>query len=326
LLFASAAAFSGVRGAWSRANVARRLLGAVFVALAGAHYARASQPVIDHVEYAGLIPRLERLAGQLGDDDLLVVEGRDAGSDAHVMALPLAYIYARNVLVLNSARPEKQVFAAFLDSARRRYKRVLFLGGGGTDLLSYRYGVRPIASERFQVPEYDAPYNAYPHAVRRKEFDFGIYEFTPPDARDGLWFDLDVGVRDDLHVLRFHAKEETSGRSFRWTRATSYVAVTVMQPTSREVTLWMSNGGRPARVDPAEVAVYLHSQQLGSVRVADGFAPYRFSIPPELASRAAAWTDPVELKIVTPTWNPRTVLGTPDDRDLGVMLDRVTVR
>jgi hypothetical protein len=326
LLFASAAAFSGIGASWNRRSATRGVLGVVFVGLLAAHYARASQPVVNHVEYAGLIPRIERLAGQLRDDDLVIVEGRDAGSDVHVMALPLAYIYARNVLVLNSPRPDKPAFATFLERARRQYPRVLFLGGGGTDLLSYRYGVKPIASERFQVPEYEAPYNAYPQVVRRKEFDFGVYEFTPATPTEGLWFDLDVGVRDDLHVLRFHAKEQSQGRTFRWTRETSYVAVTVIHPTTREVTVWMSNGGRPPRAEPADVAVYLHNQRLGSVRVADGFGPYMFPIPADLAARAAAWTDPVELKIVTATWNPHQVLATPDDRDLGVMLDRVTVR
>ena len=45
-----------------------------------------------------------------------------------------------------------------------------------------------------------------------------------------------------------------------------------------------------------------------------------------LAARAAAYRDPVELKLVTTLWNPHKVLGSPDDRDLGVMVDRVAVR
>jgi hypothetical protein len=88
----------------------------------------------------------------------------------------------------------------------------------------------------------------------------------------------------------------------------------------------MSNGGRPPSVDPADVAIYLHNQRLGTVRVGDGFAPYTLPIPPDLAARAAVFGDPVELKLVTSVWNPHKVLGTPDDRDLGVMVDRVTVR
>jgi hypothetical protein len=302
------------------------VVGVVFLGLLAAHYARNSRPLLDHVEYAGLIPQLEALAGRINDDDLVVAEGRDAGSDVHVMALPLAYIYARNVLVLYSARPDKAVFAEFLEWAWTRYARVLFIGGGGTDLLSHRYGVESLASERFQVPEYETtPWNVYPRVIRRKEFDFGLYTFTSP-SQNQPWFDLDVGVQDDLHVLRFHAKEQSDGRTFRWTQTTSYIAVTAIPSTSRTITLWMNNGGRPAAAPAADVAVSLHGEVVGTVRVTDAFAPHELTIPPGLAARAAAFGDPVELKLVTVTWNPHEVLGTPDDRQLGVMVDRVTVR
>ena len=59
---------------------------------------------------------------------------------------------------------------------------MLFLGGGGTDLLSSRWSVEPLASDRFQVPEYDAPKNAYPRSVTQKEFDYSVYVFGPPAA------------------------------------------------------------------------------------------------------------------------------------------------
>jgi hypothetical protein len=326
LMLIAAAALSTAGGGWRGARAVRPVIGLVFLSLLALHYARASGPVVRHQEYAGLIPNLERLAGSIGDNDLVVAESRDTGDDLHLFALPLAYVYARHVLVLNSARPDKPTFAAFLEWAHMRYRRVLFLGGGGTDLLSHRYGVQPLSSERFQVPEYDAPHDAYPRFVRQKEFDFGLYAFTSASPREGQWFALDVGLRDDLHVLRFHAKEVSEGRTFRWTRATSYIAVTVLHPSAREVTLWMNDGGRPSGGVPADVSVFLHNQLLGTVRAGARFTPYTLPIPPDLARRAAAFPDPVELKLVTPVWNPQRVLGGSDDRDLGVMVDRVEVR
>jgi len=88
----------------------------------------------------------------------------------------------------------------------------------------------------------------------------------------------------------------------------------------------MADGGRSAAAPVASVGVFLHNQQVGSVTVSGGFRPYALPIPPDLAARAAAAADPVELKLVTTTWNPARVAGSPDDRDLGVMLDRVTIR
>ena len=226
LLLAAAAATWGLgeRLRWRR--TLSGAIGMVFILLLGLQYVRAAAPVARHVEYEGLIPRLEAMAGWMGDKDLLVVESRDAGSDAHVLAVPLAYIYDRNVLVLASAAPDATKLAEFLEWARTRFAHVYFLGGGGTALLSKRWSASPVRSERFQVPEYESTFNAYPRTVRRKEFDFGLYELRPPVQTPEIWFDLDVGLRDDLHVVRFHAKEEAAGRTMRWSQDQSFVSIT----------------------------------------------------------------------------------------------------
>jgi hypothetical protein len=74
------------------------------------------------------------------------------------------------------------------------------------------------------------------------------------------------------------------------------------------------------------VDVYLHNQQIGTIDVVGRFAPYTLRIPADLAQRAQAAQDPVELRLVSTTWNPAQVLGSSDDRTLGVMVDRVTIK
>jgi hypothetical protein len=94
----------------------------------------------------------------------------------------------------------------------------------------------------------------------------------------------------------------------------------------RQLTLWMSNGGRPAAAPPAEVEVYLDDAPIGSATIQNGFAPYTFEVSPPLASRIAAKGRPVRLKLVSSIWSPEQLLGTPDDRELGVMVDRVALK
>jgi hypothetical protein len=324
LLLVGGAALTGVRGRLLFTRAIRGPVGVIFIALLGIHYARAAKPVLDHVEYAGIIPHLEALAARVHDDDLLIVESRNAGSDVHVLALPLAYIYSRNVLVLASPVPDKPTFAAFLDRAHARYNRVLFLGGGGTDLLSSRWSVEPVASERFQVPEYDAPRGAYPRFSREKEFDYSVYAFGPPVAQTGP-IDLDVGVNDDLNVIRFHAKEQSAGHTFRWSQGRSAITLSRMDAADRTLALWMQDGGRAAAAPPADVTVLLGDRTLGTVRVSGGFREYDVPIAPDVAA-AAATGEPVRITLRVPTWNPQALLGSPDGRDLGVMVDRVAVR
>jgi hypothetical protein len=294
----------------------------------GLAFWRASDAVRPHVEYAGLIPQLERMAAQVGDDDLLIVESRAADSDLHVLALPLAYVYARSVLVLDSNRPPKRVLEDFVMWASTRYDRLLFLGSGGTDLLSKFLSADPLASDQFSIPEYESPRNAYPREVRYKEFDFGLYELTPASETPTGPLDLAVGTFDDLHVVRFYAKEahEDTGLRFRWTKEFSDVMLLGVEEDATEVVVWMSNGGRPSTAPPADVTVSLEDQILGVATPVDEVRPYRFALPPALAHKGATGADPLRLRLAVSRWNPARELGSSDDRDLGVMVTRVEVK
>jgi hypothetical protein len=282
---------------------------------------RQTQPILSHVEYAGLASKVEHLANLIGDQDLVIVESRSA-SDLHVVALPLAYIYGKQVLVFTSPRPDKALLEGFLDWARQQFPNVYFLGGGGTDLLSRQIAVAPVAGDWFHVPEWDAPRNRYPSGMRLRDFDYGLYRFVeakPPTGR----FDLKIGVRDDVYVIRFHGKERhaESDEPYRWTRDASYVALPGLLDTSRQVTLWLSNGGRPASLGPCVVRVSLDDHPLGEVTVGLALESHSFVIPPEVARRAAARTDPALLAIRTSTWT-----AIDDPRKLGVIVGRVEVR
>ncbi len=88
----------------------------------------------------------------------------------------------------------------------------------------------------------------------------------------------------------------------------------------------MNDGGRPPAVDRADVTIALDNEVLGTVRVDTGFKPYAVPIPRALAERLSSRGGSIELAITTTVWRPDVVLGTADDRELGVMVDRVTVK
>jgi hypothetical protein len=287
---------------------------------------RAAAPVRGHVEYAGIVPKLESLVAHIGDRDLLLVEARRS-SDLHVIALPLAYIYARNVLVFANPRPDPYAFRDFLTWAQQRYDRVFFAGGGGMDLLSRNVSVVPVASELFQVPEYESSRNAYPEGVRRKEFDFSLYRFLEGGEPARGPVAVDVGTLDDLFVVRFHAKERKGDLTYRWTSDVSYVSLVGIQPDATTLSVWFGDGGRDASaVGVARVTLDLDGQRLGETEVRGGFRPYTFALPPDLVRAAARRDAPALLKISSTTFNLQKLAGIPDDRNLGVMVDRVAVQ
>jgi hypothetical protein len=337
LLFIAAAGLFGVQrreagGAAVTALSARRfirrtlsgIIGVAFLGFLGWQYVEASLPVARHVEYAGVIPQLERLSGQFTDRDLLIVESRNA-SDLHVLALPLSFIYARNVLLLRSPTPDKTQLETFIADARKRYRNVYFLGGSGTDLLTPAIAVERVSKERFSIPEYEQPYEAYPRGVRLKEFDFGIYRFVDPRPKEDA-FVLEMDESDDVSLLRFFAPERSGNDVFRWSGARSYATILGVGPAHRTLVITMSNGGRPARAGAADVTVSVGDQTLGKVTVGDGFQPYTFTIPEPLAGAIADGTGSARLALLTSTWTPRQVIGGGDDRELGVMVSRIELK
>lgn len=322
LLLASAGAF-GVLDSGERRRLWRTLAATVLLGFIGWQFAGAAAPVAAHVEYRGAIPAVAQFADRISDRDLVLFESRE--SDMHVYALPLAYAYGKQVLVLESPRPDRRKMESLLGWAAQRYQRVLFVASAGTDLLSQRIVGIPVACSGVTLPEYaTSNWNEFPAGARQKDLSYCIYQLSLGTA-DRRGFVLDVGTLDDLHVLRFQSKETTENRTFRWTGPQSFVAITGLTGSERELALVMHDGGRPAIAPPARVELFLAGTSIGSVDVGKGFQEYRIAIPPGVIQAAATGIDPAELRIVSTTWAPKDYLGGTDNRALGVMIDRIEI-
>jgi hypothetical protein len=290
--------------------------------LVGWTFVAATQPILNHIEYAGLIPAIERIAGQFGDRDLVLVEPRYS-SDTHVLATPLAYIYAKNVLQFSSPRPGRAEVGEFLAWATRSYDRVFLIAEGGLDLASPSVGITPIRNERFSIPEYESARNAYPREIRQKKFNLNIYQLQVVDQAPAV-LDLDIGGFDDPWVLRMFARQEQDGVTYRWVRDRSFVTLMGLPASARAIVIRAGDGGRPAAAGPADVEVFLNDRAVGTFTVRGGFSEYRLDVPPEVAAAAAA-SATAEVRLVSTTWAPKDFLGGSDDRPLGIMLDRIRV-
>ena len=64
---------------------------------------------------------------------------------------------------------------------------------------------------------------------------------------------------------------------------------------------------------------------LGTVTATSNFKSYSFEIPLELAATLATSEEAEHLRLESSIWNPGEVLGVNDDRDVGVMVDRITL-
>jgi hypothetical protein len=326
LLFAVAAALGPMTKAWRGLQIARVTAGALLLGALGWQYAVAAAPIVHHVEYAGMVADVEQLSSMFTDRDLLLVESRNAGTDIQVLAPPLAYLYDRQVLLMDGAKPDKAMLRAFLEHASGLYPHIYFIGGG-TDLLSRHILARPITTRKFVVPQYDdVAWDVYPRDVQRKALDFGVYELSTGRADATNGFAHDIGAEDDLYVLRFYARDFNGRQPMRWTTGNSQVYIPGLAGNEKEVILTMHDGGRPKEAPPAQVEVIFNDVSLGTVDVSGpDFKPYRLPLPPEVARHAGSTDDTAQIRLVSTTWNPQKLRGLPDARNLGVMVSRVEV-
>jgi hypothetical protein len=247
-------------------------------------------------------------------------------SDVHVFAPPLAYVHGRHVLVLHEERVNRRRFEAFLEQARDRYARILFVASAGTDLLSRRISPIPVAYEPVRLPEYETTgWSRLPSGAREKDLGYNVYQLVL-DGPTATGYAIDVGTMDDPYLHRFHAREMTEGRTFRWTHPVAFVSVLGLSGAERSVTFVMSDGGRPAGTPPAYVDVEFGDVPIGRIQVAPGFQSYTIPLPAAVVARAAQSTDPVHLRLTSSVWSPSLVTpGNTDTRELGVMVDRIEI-
>jgi hypothetical protein len=66
---------------------------------------------------------------------------------------------------------------------------------------------------------------------------------------------------------------------------------------------------------------FIGDHSIGTVMVGPVLRPYSFAL-----ASGTLTGDTTTIRLVTDTWNPRATMGVADDRDLGVIVDRLEVR
>jgi hypothetical protein len=302
------------RGAWARA------LAGVGALTLGLLYARDTRPLLGYTDWRGAVGFTDDLALRFGADDAVVFE---QPRSIHLLALPLWAVHGRQVLELARFNPDPSRLNGLVRAWRGTFRQVYFVHTYSTDLCGVF--LQRVQDLEFGTLEWERPTDRPPRRPESRGLRFTVSRVVPPEELHVPPLpEVDLGGSDDFQVSGFFDKEAArdprSGemRTFRW----SARCASVYLPGARagaELRLSASADKRPPD-DPARVRVSLNGVELGAFTPDATWQEFALRLPAPLPP------GPPVLRLDTSDWRPaRRLPGSTDVRDLGIVLDRITV-
>lgn len=150
-------------------------------------------------------------------------------------------------------------------------------------------------------------------------------EILADKYRDKEMILIDLGGSEDWGFIKegFHGPEIHLGETpVRWTGQTAIIRLPLFPPPGKKTVLniRVADTG-PAREGAAAGAIVrIGDRRIAQILLKKGINTVRLELPSDLEEGGIA-----ELIIYSSPWQPRRLLGTGDERELGIMLDRVTL-
>jgi hypothetical protein len=282
-----------------------------------ASYLRDTAPLYRHRDWGGAVRFVHDVARRFGPEDVLVFE---QPKSIHLLSLPLWAVHGLHVLEMARFKPDPDRLQHLVRAWRPRYRNVYFVhtSASGSDLCGvFLERVQPFS---FGTWEWERAYARKPRGRELRALNFTVSRVVPPEEIQAPPLPLvDVGGTDDVQVSGFFDKEGGGDLTYRWTGP----CASVFLPGARAgATLLVraSTGRRPAG-RPAPVTVSLNGARVGEFTAGASWTEHALPLPDPLPP------GPRVLRLDVPAWRPvHTDPAAGDERDLGVMVDRVEIR
>jgi hypothetical protein len=292
---------------------ARRAVAAALALALAALFARDTARVVRYVDWRGSVRFVADVARRFGPGDVVVFE---QPKSIHLLSLPLWAAHGVNALELARFNPDPDLLRHLVGAWRGRWRNVYFVHTYRTDLCGLF--LERVETKDFGTFEWYA-YDRRPGAPEFRSLHFTVSRVVPPEElRVPSLDEVDVGGSDDVQVSGFFDKEGGEGRTFRWTGSCASIYLPAAQ-AGAALAITVSAERRPAS-SPARVTVSLSGRALGEFVAGPEWSEHVLVLPSPLPP------GPPVLRLDVPPWRPANVQpGSPDARDLGVMVDRIRV-
>jgi len=293
----------------ARAGGARRVAAGALALFLGGAYLKDTLPLVPYRDWRDGVRFVADMARHFGPEDVVIFE---QPRSIHLLSLPLWALHGVNVLELARFDPDPVRLQHLVESWRKRYRNVYFVHTYSTDLCGLF--LERVQQRTFGTYEWERAWGRKPRGPEPRAFTFRISRVVPPEELQVPPLpEVDIGGTDDVQVSGFFDKEGYGDRTYRWTGGCASVYLPGARG-ARSIAITASKGRRPS---PAPVKVSLGGVVLGTFEAGPDWTDRVLPLP-------AAIPGPPILRLDVKAWRPANVLpGSTDERDLGIMVDRI---
>ncbi len=315
--FTIAAAYAVGRG-WRRRNHWRRLaLAAAAVQVGLLLY--AGRVIWRQTDYHGLVDQLTPWVESIPSDAVVLFNDDLPVSIGATIGTPLRYLFNRTVFDLQEEYVTPEVLGSLISHWQAQNRPILLAVGPNSVREPFvRWTLAPSTGLWLDSKVLENTYFHFPQEIWHATTTLEVYEIRP----GALAFPLriDVGMADWLYLGDgWHGKERLpDGATVRWTGGAARIQLLALATTTGDVQLRMRMAApSPAGRTPVEVRLLSGKDTVVRWQVGTAFAEYEIVAPVSALAHG--------LVIETEVWNPAALgLGT-DTRDLGVMVDWISI-
>lgn len=292
-------------------------------------FLRADWPFLRHIEYQGSLDQLAQLASRFEPEALILF---DNGDPSQHITQPLAYLFHRQVFVLQRERPDTNFLHRLLEATDAQDKPMyLVLSSGALDWHPPDIRFEPLGDFTLRVPVAERSTRHISQQVVPLSYRLDLYRIIPTQSApvgeisSSPATTLEMGPGEYLYLRGgLYGWETTSdGTTFRWTNGTGRMVLS--RPSTGDLRLRLHvASGRPSQASPAQLSVWVNGVRVGERTLAYGytFETWNLKVP----KNYLAETSEVEIELRSDTWVPQAIGFNEDPRELGVMVDRVEIR
>ena len=245
------------------------------------------------------------------------------------LGVPLKYIFGFDVATL---RQDNETALPYLEqlvqlAGRTRQKIYLLAVNPLSETVKRELTCQTLFLHPLLIKMLKNTYSEYPRIIEESFYGIETYKVSglardsQPHSRGPRQVEIDLGGFDAAYIQSgFFGKEFIPGfPSMRWTQGTSVLEFP--NPYSQQVGIAVQAMTLlPAKYPAPRVALFLDGQNIGH------FYPTRNWETYHLAGPAKPRNGRTVLTFVSETFNPKTIGLNQDTRDLGFLLDRVTIQ